>query len=330
MELAAFYGNHLRKVAGDYANEYSESATMRRFNVTRGFARYWAQKREDPDFHPGKHGGVRNVKFPLEQRWVLESILYQMVLEKPLSTLHAYRTALSQMGIDVSETFIDRILHSWRYSKKAAKHRCMLKFTPANMQYYAYHTYTMLFFPWRILKFCDETHFDPADLQVLRGWSEEGRGCDVAVPKNKDPSYSMTVTSSLTNALPIYCSNPRRGSNTARDFLVYVILLVGNQYLVAGDIFIVDNASIHHAAEIQPALHTLFAFVGCRMAFLPTFSPELNPCELIFAMIKNYIRQHRGSLPLLLDIVVAAATVTRENVIAFYRECIDVYGVIPA
>ncbi len=30
------------------------------------------------------------------------------------------------------------------------------------------------------------------------------------------------------------------------------------------------------------------------MCFLPTYSPELNPCEFVFAQCKQYLRYHRG------------------------------------
>jgi transposase len=55
--------------------------------------------------------------------------------------------------------------------------------------------------------------------------------------------------------------------------------------LVAGDLLVADNAAIHKSREIIPTLRVALATAGVRMVFLPTYSPELNPCELVFAQV---------------------------------------------
>ena len=54
-----------------------------------------------------------------------------------------------------------------------------------------------------------------------------------------------------------------------------------------------DNASIHFAAEVALPLSELFDTAGVRLVFLPAYSPELNPCELVFAQVKNGLRRRR-------------------------------------
>jgi transposase len=95
------------------------------------------------------------------------------------------------------------------------------------------------------------------------------------------------------------------------------------QVLVRGDYFILDNASVHNAVETQDLLDNALSNAGVRLIFLPTYSPELNPAELVFAMVKNHIRQHRADVCLLAEIVKGFARVSRENVFRFYQTCIN-------
>ena len=44
-----------------------------------------------------------------------------------------------------------------------------------------------------------------------------------------------------------------------------------------------DNAAVHTAANIQDFLLRVVEEWGVEIKFLPTYSPELNPCELVFA-----------------------------------------------
>jgi hypothetical protein len=53
-------------------------------------------------------------------------------------------------------------------------------------------------------------------------------------------------------------STPREESNTAEDFLEFVYSVIQAGALVAGDLFIVDNASIHFAMETMDELGEVF------------------------------------------------------------------------
>jgi hypothetical protein len=77
--------------------------------------------------------------------------------------------------------------------------------------------------------------------------------------------YSVTCCTDLNNPDGFVLSPPRRESNTARDFLEYVISLVEFGTLSAGDFFFVDNASIHSAEEILPVLSELLDAVHVRL-----------------------------------------------------------------
>lgn len=124
--------------------------------------------------------------------------------------------------------------------------------------------------------------------------------------------------------LPTVVSNPRVASNTAEDFLEWVESLIALGHLVSGDIFICDNASVHAAADIQERLDSALDGAGVTLYFLPTYSPELNPCELVFAQLKQWIRRNRSGGALWQDILDALGTVSYTNVLAYYAHCISI------
>lgn len=86
----------------------------------------------------------------------------------------------------------------------------------------------------------------------------------------------------------------KKDSNTEWDFFDFVADAIRAGYLTNGDIFVVDNASVHRGAAMWNDLLEMLDDAGVTLVFLPTYSPELNPCELCFAQIKNWIRANRS------------------------------------
>lgn len=63
------------------------------------------------------------------------------------------------------------------------------------------------------------------------------------------------------------------------------------QYLVPqlkqGDVVILDNLSSHKGAEAA----ALVEACGATLLFLPPYSPDLNPIEMVFAKLKHLLRK---------------------------------------
>ena len=53
-----------------------------------------------------------------------------------------------------------------------------------------------------------------------------------------------------------------------------------------GDTVILDNLSAHKASGVGQAIEA----AGARLLYLPAYSPDLNPIELIFAELKALLR----------------------------------------
>ena len=65
-----------------------------------------------------------------------------------------------------------------------------------------------------------------------------------------------------------------------------------DQFLVPvlrpGQVVILDNATFHKSQKTKELVHS----AGCRVVFLPPYSPDLNPIERFWANLKRTIREN--------------------------------------
>lgn len=50
---------------------------------------------------------------------------------------------------------------------------------------------------------------------------------------------------------------------------------------------VLDNLRVHH----NPQVREVIAAVGCRVAYLPSYSPDLTPIEQAFSKVKTAVRR---------------------------------------
>ncbi|MGC4003773.1 MAG: transposase [Pirellulales bacterium] len=50
---------------------------------------------------------------------------------------------------------------------------------------------------------------------------------------------------------------------------------------------IMDNLAAHHAPQVRAAIER----VGATLEYLPPYSPDLNPIELVFSKLKALLRK---------------------------------------
>jgi transposase len=89
--------------------------------------------------------------------------------------------------------------------------------------------------------------------------------------------------------------------------------------LRAGDIVVMDNLSAHKNSYTL----SLVRKAGAKVLFLPAYSPDLNPIEMMWSKIKQALRSAEArSLPALLDALAAAlAKVTPEDARNWFVHC---------
>jgi transposase len=77
-----------------------------------------------------------------------------------------------------------------------------------------------------------------------------------------------------------------RGSVDGRTFLRFTRTRLV-PWLRRGDVVFLDNLNIHRMKLVRAAIEE----AGATPMFLPTYSPELNPIELLWADLKRSLRR---------------------------------------
>lgn len=116
--------------------------------------------------------------------------------------------------------------------------------------------------------------------------------------------------------------NYREESNSQYDFARFMKNAVISNYLQEGDYILMDNASIHHAEDSFEYIETLFRLAGVTIINTPTYSPELNPVELLFNMIKTHARNCEDpNSSMIKKVIKGIATITHHSIVSAYSHC---------
>ena len=73
---------------------------------------------------------------------------------------------------------------------------------------------------------------------------------------------------------------------TGAAFRAYVEQMLAPA-LEPGDVVAMDNLSLHKVAGVQEAIRA----AGASVLYLPSYSPDLNPIEQLFAKLKALLRK---------------------------------------
>jgi transposase len=131
------------------------------------------------------------------------------------------------------------------------------------------------------LVFIDETWIK-TNMAPIRGWGPKGERLLGFAPDGRWRTLTFLAALRI-NALtePCVVEGPINGA----IFRAYI-----EQFLVpalrSGDIVILDNLGSHRSMAIRAAIRG----VGAKLAFLPPYSPDLNPIEQVFAKVKHWMR----------------------------------------
>ena len=83
-------------------------------------------------------------------------------------------------------------------------------------------------------------------------------------------------------------------------------------------VLIMDNAKIHHNNDFINIVQEL----GGKVEFLPPYSPDLNPIETSFSVIKSWIRRYREFMENFNDLIhalmLACAQITSNDAKEFF------------
>jgi len=86
-----------------------------------------------------------------------------------------------------------------------------------------------------------------------------------------------------------------------------------------GDIVVMDNLQPHKSARAAEWI----ASQGAELWFLPPYSPDLNPIELMWSKVKAHLRKAKARTQTALDQAVATAlkSITAQDAQGWFRHC---------
>jgi transposase len=167
--------------------------------------------------------------------------------------------------------------------------------------------------PWRLV-FVDESG---ANITLARryGWAPRGERSHGAAPRNYGENLTLVAALSLAGLdAPMLLD----GAMDARAFDRYVEHILAPT-LHPGQLVILDNLAVHKREPIRQAI----AAAGCRVLFLPSYSPDFNPIEQVFSKVKAYLRRVGARTHEALETAIAEAIelVTPADARGFFHHC---------
>lgn len=142
-----------------------------------------------------------------------------------------------------------------------------------------------------------------------------GRRTTEAVPRNYGQSTSMIATLGLEG---VQAPMLIEGSVDTLVFNAYCEQVL-QPTLRAGDVIVLDNLGAHRASRIEE----IAAHCGARVLWLPPYSPDFSPIELMWSKVKAYLKKVKARTQTELEKAIAQGlqTITLSDCRNWFRHC---------
>jgi transposase len=162
--------------------------------------------------------------------------------------------------------------------------------------------------------FVDETGSHIA-MTPLYAYAPRGQRAYGKVPRNYGAIMTLIAsmsTQGMGEALML------DGAADGAAFEVYIEQVLAPS-LRPGQIVILDNLSIHLGSRVKQAIEAQ----GCRLLFLPAYSPDFSPIEEAFSKLKTVLRQQGARTREALQEAIATALtlITAQDALGWFTHC---------
>jgi transposase len=164
------------------------------------------------------------------------------------------------------------------------------------------------------LVFVDETGSHIA-MTPLYAYAPRGQRAYGKAPRNYGAIMTVIASMSLAGMGPAFLLD---GSADSAAFAIYVEQLLAPS-LRPGQIVVLDNLSIHLSPRVKAAVEAR----GCRLLFLPAYSPDFSPIEEAFSKLKTYLRRVGARTREALQDAIAQALdlITATDALGWFSHC---------
>lgn len=252
----------------------STAEVAERFAVSPAFVRRLKQRfRQTGSLAPLPHGGG-----PARKLAAHEGALRQAVREHPDATPAEHRDRLK---LPASRVTVWRTLRRLRLTRKKKSTHASERDRPDVAEARRRWPEKVAGVDAGDLVFLDETGANTA-MQRTHGYAPRGERVVASVPLRE--WAAVTFVGALTSA-GLVAPWATQGAMNGEWFLAYV-----EQILVPalrpGMVVVMDNLPCHKVAGVEEAI----VAAGCRLEYLPPYSPDLNPIENAFSKLKRGLR----------------------------------------
>jgi transposase len=140
------------------------------------------------------------------------------------------------------------------------------------------------------LIFLDESLFNEKTGWRSRGYAPIGSLARYRANINRGQTYSILPALDIDGYLP--CTGIKKGYFNREEFMDWIkndlLPAISEKYGPRPMVVVLDNVSIHIATEIIDLIEN----AGHIVKYLPPYSPDYNPIELTFAVLKRWMRRH--------------------------------------
>ena len=168
--------------------------------------------------------------------------------------------------------------------------------------------------PSQDLVFVDETGF-PIAMTPLYAYAPRGERAVGKVPRNYGAIMTLIASMSLAGMGPAFVLD---GAADSAAFEIYVEQILAPS-LRPGQIVILDHLSIHLGPRVKQAIEVR----GCRLLFLPAYSPDFSPIEEAFSKLKTLLRRAGARTREALQEAIATALdlITETDACGWFTHC---------
>ena len=147
------------------------------------------------------------------------------------------------------------------------------------------------------------------------GYAPKGQRSHGQAPRNRGRNLSILAA---TGPAGLRATMTVEGSANTDGFLTYLDQVLCPA-LRPGQTVVLDNLSVHKHEAVRQKIEA----GGCRLVFLPAYSPDFNPVEHAFSKLKQFLRKAKARTQDTLEAAIAAglATLTAQDARGWFKHC---------
>lgn len=158
------------------------------------------------------------------------------------------------------------------------------------------------------LLYLDQVGFSLA-LKPIKTWTPKGSGIQFEIPSRQGSAGRLNLIGALDVAANKLVYRDLEGGCDARKVEAFLDRLAERADPEGLTVVVLDNARFHKAKNIKAKEHS-WQQQGLFLRYLPPYSPQLNPIETLWRLLKGFLLPRRlyASLNHLKEAVFAALT----------------------